>query len=134
MENVRSHQQAEPPSEKSFASIFSALLFLLAVYLGIVGSTAYFVLIVPAVFLFIIGYVRPSWLILPNRLWFRFGLLLQRLVSSLLLALFYLLAIVPTGLLLRLCRKDILHLSIDRKARSYWIERPKADNSMENQF
>ena len=72
-----------------------------------------------------------------NRLWSRFGLLLSKIVSPIVLALLYFLTVVPVGLLMRLSGKDPLRLRFDPKAESYWIPRTPpgpAPDSMKNQF
>ena len=45
-----------------------------------------------------------------NILWFKFGLLLHHIVNPILMALIYFGAVVPTGLMLRMIRKDLLRL------------------------
>ena len=67
----------------------------------------------------------------------KFGELLHRIVSPIALGIVFYLAVLPTGLLLRLFGKDPLRLKIDRGAASYWIKReppgPTAE-SLNNQF
>lgn len=79
---------------------------------------------------------RPRWLSPFNRVWFRFGMILHRIVSPLAMGLIYLLAVTPTGLVLRAFRKDILRLRRDPDADSYWIPREPpgpSPESMEDQ-
>lgn len=68
--------------------------------------------------------------------WFRFGLLLHRIVSPLITGALFLFVILPVGLVMRLLR-DPLRSRRDAKLTSYWIDRPKeADlqRSMRNQY
>lgn len=58
-----------------------------------------------------------------NRLWFRFGLLLGRVVSPVAMALSFYGTVVPTSLVMRLLRKDILRLRFDPEVASSRIER-----------
>jgi hypothetical protein len=134
METLQAHEPIEPPSEKNFAWTFFAIFALLAVYFGRQGNPACYGLFVPGFALLAMGYLRPAWLVLPNRLWFRFGRLLHRGVSPVFLTLLYLLAFVPTGLVLRLLKKDVLRLKFEPDAPTYWTRRPKIDNSMRDQF
>jgi Saxitoxin biosynthesis operon protein SxtJ len=72
-----------------------------------------------------------------NRLWSRFGLLLSKLVSPIVLALLYFLTVVPVGLLMSLTGRDPLQLRLDPKAKSYWIPRKPpgpSPASMKNLF
>jgi hypothetical protein len=72
-----------------------------------------------------------------NRLWFRVGLLLNRIINPLVMGLLFFACVVPIGLLLRLLGKDPLRLRFDPAAPSYWIVRtppgPPPQN-MKNQF
>jgi hypothetical protein len=66
-----------------------------------------------------------------------FGLLLGRIISPIMLFLVYLIAVVPTGLIMRLAGKDPLHRRLDRDAKSYWVHRVppgKPDATMTRQF
>jgi hypothetical protein len=80
---------------------------------------------------------RPAALKPLNRLWFKFGLLLHKVVNPIVMAVVFFGAVVPTGLVLRLLGKDLLRLERQPDANSYWIERrPRgpAPESMKNQF
>jgi hypothetical protein len=70
-----------------------------------------------------IALVAPKLLTPLNVLWFKFGLLLHHIVNPILMALIYFGAFVPTGLVLRMARKDLLRLEWDTAAKSYWIVR-----------
>ncbi len=73
----------------------------------------------------------------PNVLWFRFGLLLHRIISPLILGLIFFVAVTPTALIMRMLGKDLLNLRLDSNAKSYWIRRnpPGPEpRSMGNQF
>ncbi len=81
--------------------------------------------------------IRPSILRGLNRLWFRFGLLLHRIVSPLILGLVFFLVVTPTALLRRRRSRIALGLDFDPKAPSYWLPRtpPGPDPSqLERQF
>ena len=81
--------------------------------------------------------VWPGVLAPLNRLWTRFGLLLHRLVSPLVLGVMFFLVITPMGLVMRALGKDPLRLQRDRAARTYWIDRQPpgpAPDSLNNQF
>ena len=69
--------------------------------------------------------VRPQLLAPLNRLWFRFGLLLHRVVSPLMMALIFFGAVTPIAALMRLLGRRPIPMSFDRKAPSYWL--PRAD-------
>lgn len=99
-------------------------------------SIRWWALCIGAVFL-ALAIVRPAVLAPLNRLWLRFGLLLHRVVSPVILFALYFLTIIPIGILMRAFGKDPLRFRFDRTAESYWLERePPAPppQSMKNQF
>ena len=71
-----------------------------------------------------------------NRLWFRFGQLLHRVVSPLVMAVLFFVVLTPFAVVMRLAGRDPMRRVFDSEAASYWIARepgPTPD-SMKNQF
>jgi len=58
-----------------------------------------------------------------RRLWLKLGHLMSIVVSPIILALMYVLAIVVTGILIRLFGKDLLSIKLKPAEASYWIKR-----------
>ena len=85
------------------------------------------------IFLFL-AFIAPNTLSLPNKLWFKFGMLLGSIIAPIVMALVYFLTVLPTGLIMRLFGKDLLNRKLDKNAKSYWIERTEQMGSMKNQF
>ncbi len=72
-----------------------------------------------------------------NRVWARLGRLLHAIVNPVLMGLIFAVAIVPTALLIRLLRKDLLRLRRDPSATTYWVPcSPSAErrDGMRDQF
>ena len=92
---------------------------------------------IPAFILISLAVLKPAWLSPLNRLWFKFGLLLHKVMNPLLMAVMFYLVILPVSLLMRVFHKDPLRLKYDPHAATYWIERrppgPVPD-TMRNQF
>jgi hypothetical protein len=82
----------------------------------------------------LLALLAPRILSSPNKLWFKFGLLLGSIVAPIVMALIYFVTILPTGLIMRLLGKDLLKPKLDKNAKSYWIERTEPVGSMKNQF
>jgi hypothetical protein len=79
-----------------------------------------------------IAFVTAAWLwpavLVPlNRLWFRLGLALHRVVNPLVMGLLFFVVITPVGLLMRLCGKRPLALEFEREATSYWLRRDESE-------
>jgi hypothetical protein len=75
-----------------------------------------------------------TWL---NRGWTKLGATIHAVVSPLALFIAYVVAVLPTAMILRIMGKDPLRRAIDRSVASYWISRgpqlPK-ESDMKNQF
>ncbi len=64
----------------------------------------------------------------------KFGLILGSIVSQLVMAAVYSLFFVTIGLLLKLFKKDILDISLNKDIKTYWKNRSNEETNMENQF
>ncbi|HSD60627.1 MAG TPA: SxtJ family membrane protein [Burkholderiales bacterium] len=136
-EDLRREQEIEGSSNRSFGWVFTVFFLIVALY-PLVRSEGprVWALLAGAAFA-AVTLVRPRLLAAPNRLWTRFGLLLGRIVSPVVIGILYYLVITPFGVVMRLAGKDPLRLKREPEARSYWIERDPPGpppESMSNQF
>ena len=121
-------------SARNFGVVFAVVFTILGFWPLIRGGDMRPVLVLIAVVFLALAYLAPNVLRIPNRLWFRFGLLLGAVVAPIVMALVYVTTFVPLGLTMRLLGKDLLNKKLDRAASSYWIERSDPPQSMKNQF
>ena len=127
----------EGSSDRAFGGVFTvvfAAIALLPLLRG--GEIRIWALGVAAAF-FVVALVAPTLLSPLNRLWFKFGMLLHRVVSPLVMGMLFYVVVTPTGLLMRLFGKRPLDLNFDDSAHSYWIVRQPpgpAPDTMKNQF
>ena len=119
-------------SNKSFGIVFFIVFVVIAFY-PLVNQEEYrlWALIIALNFL-VLGLINSSILTPLNLLWFKFGMLLGRIVSPIIMALVFFSVVTPTGLIMKLFKKDLLKLKRKDK-KSYWIER-KTKSEMKNQF
>jgi hypothetical protein len=125
------------PSDRSFAITFAVFFVLVGVAplirhrplrLWALGVAAIFAMVAAT---------KPALLHGANRAWMRFGLLLSRVMSPVMMAVMFYLAITPMALIMRLFGANLLRLGFDRANPSYWIERDPpgpAPESMSQQF
>jgi len=136
-EPLQRREPTSPPSERSFAVVFTAFFSLVALWPLVKGRPwRPWALVVAAIFLSV-GMVRPSLLRLPNLLWFRLAELLHRIVSPIVMGVLYYCVMTPCALIVRWTGRDPLHLRRDSSASTYWIDRvpPGPDpKSMAEQF
>ena len=120
-------------SNRSFGIVFFIVFFIIAIYPLLKGDDLrIWSLIISFTFL-ILGIANSKILTPLNRLWFKFGLLLGKLISPIIMAIIFFLVVTPIGLLMRLFKKDLLNLKYQDK-KSYWIEKNDPKSKMKNQF
>jgi hypothetical protein len=78
---------------------------------------------VPAVLLYLLAWLWPRALHVPNLLWIRIGLLLHKITNPVVTGVLFWGVFTPMGLLMRATGRDPLRLRFDRSAKSYWIDR-----------
>ena len=134
MKEISRHVSTEQSSEKSFGVVFSIVFLIVALY-PLINSEGLriWALVASMIFVFL-AFIAPKVLVFPNKLWFKFGLLLGSIVAPIVMAFVYFVTVLPTGLIMRLLGKDILKQQLDKNAKSYWIERKEPMGSMKNQF
>jgi hypothetical protein len=124
-------------SNRSFGAVFVGVFALIGLFPLIKGGEPrLWALLVSAGFL-VPTLLFPAVLRPLNVAWFRFGMLLGRIVNPVVMFVIYAVAILPMGLLLRLLGKDMLRQRFDPAADSYWIVRDPpgpTPASMEDQF
>lgn len=122
-------------SERSFGLVFSAVFAVVALWPLLDGGGVRVWAAIAAVVFVLAALVYPAVLKPLNFVWFKFGLLLHKIVNPIIMGMLFYLTIMPIGLIMRLSGKDILNLRIDKAARTYWIKRESPEpNSLRNQF
>ena len=134
MSEQKRHITVKTGSEKSFGIVFAIVFLLIGIYPLIDGSEIRFWSLIIALIFFMLAYVAPQYLSVPNKLWFKLGFLLGAVVSPIVMALVYYSTVVPIGMFMKLLGKDLLNKKIDSSAKTYWIERDQPVGSMKNQF
>ena len=135
MSEIASHISTEQSSEKSFGVVFSIVFLIVSLFPPLINSEGLriWALVVSIIF-FLLAFLAPKILVLPNKLWFKFGLLIGSIVAPIVMAFVYFVTVLPTGLIMRLLGKDLLKQKLDKNAKSYWVKRSEPMGSMKNQF
>ena len=120
-------------SNRSFGIVFFAIFLLVAIYPLINdGELRLWSLFISIIFL-LLGLVNSKILNPLNKLWFKFGIFLGKIISPLVMGIIFFLVVTPIGLLMRLLNKDLLNLKFNKNG-SYWIEKTEPKSKMKNQF
>ena len=134
MSVTSSNLPVEESSPKSFGIVFSIVFLIVSLYpLTNFKGISIWALIVSIIFL-LLAFLAPKILTLPNKLWFKFGILLGSIIAPIVMAFVYFATVLPIGLIMRLSGKDLLNQKLDKNSKSYWIERKEPIGSMKNQF
>ena len=127
--------EVKPPSERATGLVFAAVALIVAVLWRNSPTVLWSALSIAAM-LAIVSLLTPALLKPLNWLWFKFGLLLHRIVNPIVMFAVFALVFVPGGAIMRL-RADPLRARRVRDASSYWIDRKETGpptGSMTNQF
>ena len=129
-----SYISTEHSSPKSFGIVFSIVFLIIALYpLTFSEDIRLWSIIISVIFLLLV-FVAPQVFTIPNKLWFKFGILLGSIIAPVVMALVYFVTVLPTGLIMRFLGKDLLKLKLDKNAKSYWVKRSEHIGPMKNQF
>jgi len=120
-------------SNRSFGIVFFVLFLLICLWPLLNDNSIRIWSLVIAIIFLILGLLNSKFLTPLNRSWLKFGELLGRVVSPLVMGLVYFVILTPIGLFMRLIRKDFLGIKFSKK-NSYWIKRDKNIGTMKRQF
>ena len=120
-------------SNKSFVIVFFIVFLLISLYpLTNHENIRIWSLIISLIFL-ILGLLNSKILNPFNKLWFKFGMILGRIISPIIMSIIFFLVVTPIGLIMKLLKKDLLNLKFN-KTNTYWIEKSGPKSKMKNQF
>ena len=125
------------PSNRSFGWTF-AILFAATGAFGLWRGGAHTAWVLAAAALTaLVTLAKPDLLTPLNRLWMKFGELLHRVVSPVVLGILFFGMFTPLGWAMRLFGHDAMKRTFDPAAKSYWIDRTPpgpADDSFKDLF
>ena len=121
------------PSNRNFGIVFFVVFLLIALYPIINNQNVRIWSLIIASIFFILGIINSNLLNPLNKVWFKFGLLLGKFISPLVMGIIFFLVVTPTGLIMRLFRKDLLNLKYNENS-TYWVEKNEPKSEMKNQF
>ncbi len=130
----KSYFDVKEGKERGFGLTFAIFFIIIALYPILNNAEIHlWACIVAFTFLFL-GFFFPKTLIIPNKLWLKFGMLLGMVVSPIVMGIIFFLVVTPTGIIMHLLGKDLLNQKLNKSKKSYWIKRKELLNSMKNQF
>jgi len=136
-EDLSRAQAVKASSDRFFGLTFFAVFLIIALWPLLSRGSIQPIALGIALACLAVSLIAPKWLAPLNRLWLKFGELLHRITSPIILGIMFFGVITPVGWFMRLAGKDLLRMKFDREAPSYWIRRepPGPDKtSLKRQF
>ena len=120
-------------SNRSFGIVFFILFLLIALYPTINSEDIRMWSVILSLIFLVLGLLDSKILTPLNKIWFKFGIFLGRIVSPFIMGIIFFFVVTPIGLLMRILGKDLLNLKYN-KNKTYWIEKTGPKSKMKNQF
>jgi len=120
-------------SNRSFGIVFFIVFLFIALY-PLINEENFrlWSLVISLIFL-VLGLINSQILTPLNKLWFKFGILLGKIVSPIIMGIIFFFVVTPIGFIMRAIGKDLINLKYNNN-KSYWIEKTGPKSKMKNQF
>ena len=121
------------PTNRNFGIVFSIVFLIIALWpLLKQNDLRLWSLYISGIF-FVLGLLNSKLLLPLNKIWFKFGILLGSIIAPIVMGIVFFLVVTPTGLIMKLLRKDLLNLKKNKKE-TYWLDKNNSNSSLKNQF
>ena len=120
-------------SNRSFGIVFFIVFLLIATYPLLKGNDVRIWSLSISFGFLILGLINSKILSPLNKLWFKFGLILGKIISPLIMCIIFFVVVTPIGIIMRVLKKDFLNLKYNQK-KTYWIKKTGPKSKMKNQF
>ena len=120
-------------TNKSFGIVFFIFFFVIAIFPKLNDENIRIWSLIISIIFLILGLLNSRALTPLNKLWFKFGIFLGKVISPIILGIIFFLVVTPIGLLMKIFKKDVLNLRYNDN-NSYWIEKNGPKSKMRNQF
>ena len=120
-------------SNRSFGIVFFIVFLLIATYPLLKGNDLRIWSLLISFGFLILGLINSKILSPLNKLWFKFGLILGKIISPLIMGIIFFVVVTPIGIVMRVLKKDLLNLKYNQKE-TYWIKKTGPKSKMKNQF
>ena len=120
-------------SNKSFGIVFSIFFLLISVYPLLDNDPIYYWSLFVSFIFLVLGLMNSKILSPLNLLWFKFGILLGKIVSPVVMGIIFFLVVTPISIILKIFGKDVLNLKFNNN-KTYWIVKDGPKSNMKKQF
>ena len=120
-------------SNKSFGLVFFIVFLIIATYPLINNQNIRIWSLAIALIFLILGLINSNFLTPLNKIWFKFGIFLGKIVSPVIMGVIFFFVVTPIAFLMKILKKDLLNLKFNSE-NSYWIKKNESNSKMKNQF
>ena len=120
-------------SNKSFGFVFFIVFLIISIYPMLGGDSLRVWSLAISIIFLILGLLNSKILSPLNKLWFKFGIFLGKIISPIIMGIIFFFVVTPIGYLMRLFKKDVLSLKFNAN-KSYWVKKNGPKSKMKNQF
>ena len=120
-------------TNKSFGIVFFILFLIISIHPLMNGENLRIWSLIISIIFLVLGLLNSKILTPLNKLWFKFGIFLGKIIAPIIMGVIFFLVVTPIGLIMRLLGKDVLNLKFS-DCKSYWIEQTGPKSKMKNQF
>ena len=120
-------------SNKSFGIVFSVFFLIVGLYPLIDNKDPRIWSLIISITFLILALLNSKILTPLNKIWFKIGIILGKIVSPFIMGIIFFLVVTPIGLIMKFFGKDLLNLKYNNK-NTYWIEKTGPTSKMKNQF
>ena len=126
-------EQINKTTNRNFGIVFCIFFLIIAFWPVLSEDQIRIWSVILSILFFVLGILNSKLLTPLNNMWFKFGILLGKIISPMIMAFVFFFVVFPTGLIMRLIKKDILNLKFNKKD-TYWNSRKIKKTSMKRQF
>jgi hypothetical protein len=120
-------------SNKSFGIVFFLFFLIVSLYPLLKNQEIRYWSFFLSLLFLILGILNSKILTPLNKIWFKFGIFLGKIVSPLLMGAVFFFVVTPIGIIMKLLKRDLLNLRFNQN-QSYWIDKNEPKSKMKNQF
>jgi hypothetical protein len=129
---VKNFTNIKKKNNITFGIIFFIFFLIIGLYPLVSSELIRIWSIILSLVFLIITIIKPNLFTFLNKLWIKFGILLGKIISPIVMGLVFFFVVTPIGIFVKVLKKDVM--SLKRGASSYWINREDKIQSMKKQF
>ena len=125
------------PSNIKFGYSFSIIFLIILIYFFYINNYFLLLISISLSFIFLLfSFIAPKILRYPNLLWYKFGILLGKIINPLIMGFIFFLIFTPISIFFKIIGRDELNIK-NVKMKTYWKKRETKEleaKSFNNQF